>query len=193
VFFSQRSRRGVLGTVFPPNHEALQDRSIFVGSPYLDRMKIAHRHGLVFIMANRSGVAMAQGIDRNCCRNGSSGRRGSVRGVASYCRWRRRSWVEPVLEFGLGELAPIGEEGRTDVGATPARGPEGGPRRNDNQRRMVGCTIGVIIIAVALAAIRANPPQELTPAAEIKPALSADQRVTSPSCRTSPRKRSARP
>jgi cytochrome c-type biogenesis protein CcmF len=147
VFFAAFAFVVLLGTVFPLIVEALQDRRIFVGRPYFDRMTMPIGLVLLFLMAiapvlpwrKASTELLSQRLYWPAwCAAGAL-----LLSVALGARG-----LAPVLAFGFGGFA-AGAAGRQIVLAT----------RRQGWRGLVGRTnggmivhLGVVVIAVALAA-----------------------------------------
>ena len=147
VFFAAFAFVVLLGTVFPLIVEALQNRRIFVGRPYFDRMTMPIGLVLLFLMAIAPVLpwrkASTELLSQRLFWPAWSAAGALVLSVVLGARG-----FAPVLAFGLGGFA-AGAAARQIVLAT----------RRQGWRGLVGRTnggmvvhIGVVIIAVALAA-----------------------------------------
>ena len=147
VFFAAFAFVVLLGTVFPLIVEALQDRRIFVGRPYFDRMTMPIGLVLLFLMSIAPVLpwrkASTELLSQRLFWPAWSAAGALVLSVVIGARG-----FAPVLAFGLGGFA-AGAAGRQIVLAT----------RRQGWRGLVGRTnggmvvhLGVVIIAVALAA-----------------------------------------
>ena len=147
VFFAAFAFIVLLGTVFPLIVEALQNRRIFVGRPYFDRMTMPIGLVLLFLMAIAPVLpwrkASTELLSQRLFWPAWSAAGAVVLSVVLGARG-----FAPVLAFGLGGFA-AGAAARQIALAT----------RRQGWRGLVGRTnggmvvhIGVVIIAVALAA-----------------------------------------